>query len=225
MRTELEEYIRKTARARGISLAEVARRAGMSRQALYDSWQVDRYPSMSTVMRLANALEVHPLAILEPMFRGQPQNNTLHQGASTGTDRSAFLADASYPDGSEVLAGTRFRKGWTLQNLGSLTWQDRFLSCQDESLRVLNEDGQAVEIAPGLTPDQRHVPIPTVAPGERVTIEVDFTAPPTPATVISYWKMTDREGNFCFPDCQGVWAKVRVITPIGAAEQAPPPAG
>ncbi|MFW6278509.1 MAG: NBR1-Ig-like domain-containing protein [Halorhodospira sp.] len=221
MQTELEQYIRKTARARGLSLSEVARRAGMSRQALYDAWQPDHYPSMQTVVRIAEALAVHPLALLERLFQHAPADHHAHAPASArnGMDRSGFIRDENYPDGSEVLAGSRFRKGWTLQNLGDHPWVDRYLSCQDEAIQILDPRGQPRTIAPALIPEQQHVPLPRVDPDELVTVEVGFQAPEYPATVISYWKMTHADGTLCFPHAQGLSIKVRVITPIGAASQ------
>ncbi len=217
MQTELEQYIRKTARERGLPLAELARRAGMSRQALYDAWQPGRYPSMSTIVRIANALEVHPLALLEPMFRNDPNATGVTETVENGLDRSGFIGDLNYPDGAPVLAGSRFRKGWQLQNLGDQPWVDRYLTCQDDDIRILDTAGTPREIGARLVPLQPSVPLPRVDPGERVTLQVDFTAPQTPATVISYWKMTFADGSLCFPDARGVWAKVRVIAPIGTA--------
>ncbi|ABM61482.1 EAL domain-containing protein [Halorhodospira halophila] len=68
MSTELEVFIRRRANEQGLSLAEVARRAGMSRQSLYDCWSRDGYPNLATIVELAEVLGVHPLRLLELQF-------------------------------------------------------------------------------------------------------------------------------------------------------------
>ena len=223
MHTELEQYIRRTARARGLALSEVARRAGLSRQALYDAWRPDHYPSMNTILTLAQALEVHPLALLDALFRDHPDCIPASERESgAATDRSSFLGDASYPDGSQITAGSRFRKAWTLQNVGDTPWLDRFLVCQDDHVRIIDEQRDDVALAPSLMPDRPWVAIPPTRPGEEVTVEVDFTAPTVPTTAVSYWKMAYADGTLCFPGGYGVWVKVTVITPVGAARRNDP---
>ena len=74
MSTELEVFIRRCAKEQGLSLAEVARRAGMSRQSLYDFWSRDGYPNLGTVMEVAEALGIHPLRLLELQFPSNDQD-------------------------------------------------------------------------------------------------------------------------------------------------------
>lgn len=226
MHSNLECHIRKLARERGLSLAELARRAGMSRQALYGIWQPGHYPSMGTIISLAGALEVHPLSLLHQIFpsgsldpQGPSDPPVVSQSSSQqGVDRSAFIRDENYPDGCQLIAGNHFIKAWTLQNVGEHVWEDRYLVCQDSKVRIVSmENGEDIEIAESLIPDQRAVAIPRTLPDQSVTISVGFTVPSTPATVISYWKMAHADGTLCFAESRGVWVKVNVITPIGAA--------
>jgi hypothetical protein len=64
----------------------------------------------------------------------------------------------------------------------------------------------------GLTPTQRVVPIEDTFAGGYVDIAVEFTAPPYPCTVYSYWKMVDStEKNFYFPKSQGIYCLVSVV--------------
>lgn len=55
-----------------------------------------------------------------------------------------------------------------------------------------------------LTPDATVINIPDVAPSEKVTLEVVFTAPKVAGRYISYWKMVDCDHNICFPDTIGL---------------------
>ena len=76
-------------------------------------------------------------------------------------------------------------------------------------------NGQVL-LNPGLKPDQRHLPLPDVAPGGMLQVALWFTAPSQPCTVVSYWKMVATDGSLCFPAATGLWLMVRVMG-IGAA--------
>lgn len=78
-------------------------------------------------------------------------------------------------------------------------------------------NGGLLDIAEKLRPDHSILPIPNTQPGETVELSVDFTAPSTPCTVISYWKMLNPEGQFAFPASKGLWVKVRVTGVTQAA--------
>lgn len=228
MHSDLEYYIRTLARERGLNIAEVARRAGMSRQALYGIWKPGHYPSMGTIINLSRVLGVHPLSLLQQIFPAglEPENQDIQQqnGPSTttkqGTDRSAFIRDETFPDDTQVLAGSHFIKSWVLQNVGEQAWVDRYLLCRDTNVRLVSADSNdELEIAKPLQPDQNHIPIPKTLPGQTVTLSIGFTAPSIPATVISYWKMAFADGTLCFQNSRGIWVKVNIITPIGAASE------
>ena len=133
-------------------------------------------------------------------------------------DRSAFLQDVTYADGSPVEAGSRLEKIWAIQNTGDVTWEDRWLTCQDEDLEIRSGDGTPLTVGQNLVPENRSVPLPRTLPGESAEISVVFTAPTTPCTVISYWKMTYADGRLCFPEGHGLWAKVRVVAATMEAE-------
>lgn len=68
MSTKLELLIRTQARAQGLSLAEVARRANLSRQCLYNLCRCQANPTIYTVMDLAQTLELSPLQLFEAYF-------------------------------------------------------------------------------------------------------------------------------------------------------------
>ncbi|MBK1727455.1 NBR1-Ig-like domain-containing protein, partial [Halorhodospira neutriphila] len=153
MQADLEGYIRRAARRRGLRLTEVARRAGLSRQALYDAWQPGRYPSINTIISLAEALELHPLSLLQRLFTDTPQPSVYRVDASGQVDRGTFLDDGGCPDGTQVPAEGRFRKAWILQNTGEQPWRGRRLVCQDGQLRLCTADGHLLRLNPTLTPE------------------------------------------------------------------------
>ncbi|MCG5541929.1 MULTISPECIES: helix-turn-helix domain-containing protein [unclassified Halorhodospira] len=68
MSTELDLLIRKQARAQGLSLSEVARRANLSRQCLYNLCCCRANPTIFTIVELAQALKLRPLHLIQAYF-------------------------------------------------------------------------------------------------------------------------------------------------------------
>ncbi|MBK5943013.1 EAL domain-containing protein [Halorhodospira halophila] len=101
MSTELEVFIRRCANEQGLSLAEVARRAGMSRQSLYDFWSRDGYPNLGTVAEVAEVLGVHPLRLLELQFPdhgdGEDRCHTLRWNLDRAGLAAALLEHGPQP--------------------------------------------------------------------------------------------------------------------------------
>ncbi|EXJ09063.1 MULTISPECIES: NBR1-Ig-like domain-containing protein [Nitrincola] len=215
MNTKLEMYVRQRCRQLNQSLAEICRLAGISRQTLYECWQGEKQPSLNTLSSLAWALQVHPMRLLHMVF----EKTTLQREAQTYTpgDCSAFIRDVTHPDGALILAGTRFKKIWALQNVGNTPWTNRFLRCLDDEVVVFTKSGDVLNLAPNLQPETTLIPVPDTNPGDIVELEVTFQAPNTPGTVLSYWKMSWPDGSLCFPESRGVWVKVTIITPATAA--------
>ena len=76
-------------------------------------------------------------------------------------------------------------------------------------------DSSLIQPAPHqrmLIPEQWRVPIPETPPGATVDISVTFTAPSVPCSCISYWKMFDGEGTLLFPDMEGLYCLVQVVS-------------
>lgn len=216
MKNSIELFVRQRARELGVSLSEVCRRAGISRQTLYELAQVpQRLPALTTVVILADVLEVHPLRLLQMIFDDVPVRTRLRE--SDQIDRSAFMRDVTLPDGDAIELGQRFCKTWELQNVGKVVWEGRQLVCMDDEVMIFTRNGERLDVASPLSPDVRRVSIPRTLPGETVQISVWFTAPNIPGSVLSYWKMVHDDGTPCFPDSQGVWVKLRVITPSTGA--------
>lgn len=219
MKESLENYIRSRAIELGLSLSEVCRRASISRQTLYTLNQVSqKLPALQTIVSLADALHVHPLRLLQLVFDEVPIAQPLKQRHKRG-DHSAFVQE-TIPDGSLVLYGKRFIKTWEVQNVGRVPWEGRFLQCMDEEIVVTTRTGETLKIADGLRPTAMRVAVPTTAPGAVVRLTVEFTAPTTPGTFLSYWKSVYADGTQCFPKAQGLSVKVRVSTMATGAFEA-----
>ena len=210
----LHTYIRHRAAQLGLSLSALCRQAAISRHTLYALERAPRkLPSLTTLVALSQALDVHPMRLLQFVFDLVPIKPEQRRAASG--DRSAFVDDVTFPDGAVVSPGQRFQKIWALQNVGSVPWQGRALVCQDDELVIYDARNGQVLLSPGLQPDQRHLPLPDVAPGGMLHAALWFTAPSQPCTVVSYWKMVDADGALCFPGATGLWLMVKVMG-IGA---------
>lgn len=138
-------------------------------------------------------------------------------------DYSTFICDVTYPDDSIVYPNQIFTKKWSIQNSGIVPWEGRKLVCIDEEAIVCNRssEGTQNELRPDrfyhaaiynvLKPTKREVLIPDTLPGEPVTIEVEFQAPPLPCTAISYWKMYKDDGSLALKNQTGLYCRVKVI--------------
>ena len=90
-------------------------------------------------------------------------------------DSAAFVADVTYPDGSNVPLGGAFTKIWRLQNNGTCTWTT--------SYALVYVSGERFS-APAA------VAMPTnVAPGQTVDLAVNLTAPNQNGSYKGYWKL------------------------------------
>jgi len=90
-------------------------------------------------------------------------------------DSAAFVADVTYPDGSNVPLGGAFTKIWRLQNNGTCTWTT--------SYALVYVSGERFS-APAA------VAMPTnVGPGQTVDLAVDLTAPNQNGPYRGYWKL------------------------------------
>lgn len=216
MSSAIETYIRQRAAQLGLSLSEVCRRSGMSRQTVYSLGQHGKLPALATVVALAEALLVHPMRLLQVLFDEVP----LHHAPALQAlreDRSAFGRDVTVPDGMLVLQGQRFTKTWEIHNTGKVPWVGRFLQCMDDDLVVYSRLGEQLNLAPNLQPAVQRIAIPDTAPGQAVELSVDFVAPMAPGAMLSYWKMCLADGTVCFPDSRGLWVKVAVTSLASSA--------
>jgi transcriptional regulator with XRE-family HTH domain len=208
----LGKYIRTRASEQSLSLSEVCRRAGTSRQTLYAlSVPRARLPDLETLTAIALALDVHPIRLVQLVFEDHRLPNKLQRTQVDRGDRSIFVRDVTVPDGEVVYAGTRFTKVWEVQNVGTVAWERRHLECVDDDIVVYAQTGEVLRITEPLRPAQRRIEVPFTAPGAVVQLSVDFEAPRLPCTCFSYWKSFFEDGTPCFPEAVGLSVKVRVV--------------
>jgi len=97
-------------------------------------------------------------------------------------DDSIWVADVTYPDGTEVTPGQDFVKTWKIRNTGSCTWGTGY--------SVIFAYGEKMSgVSEPLTS--------TVAPNEEVEISVRFKAPNNTGQFSSVWRMANA-GNSPF---------------------------
>jgi hypothetical protein len=106
------------------------------------------------------------------------------------------LIEGNGAEGPFVKVGTTFEQRWELENTGFCTWHERILK----------------EVASdGLQPSADAAPVGATDPGERVTLEMTFTAPAEPASCRSVWQMVDADGHPCFPWAPGIRCQVLAV--------------
>ena len=125
-------------------------------------------------------------------------------------DRASFVEDVTYPDNTEVAAGTTFVKTWRLRNNGSCTWTS--------SYALVFDKGDAMN-----GPASAQLTTGTVAPGQLIDVSVTLKAPSSTGTYQGYWKL--RNGNGAVfgigADAQDpFWVKIKVTNPATATPAA-----
>lgn len=220
MPENLDTYIRQRVQALDISLSELCREAGVSRQTLYDLADIPRkLPTLATLIQLARVLGVHPLRLLNLVFDSEPGlvAALAAPARKLRSDQSAFVRDVTFPDDTLVFPGQRFVKTWEVQNVGKVAWENRFLQCVDEEIVVYARSGEKLMIAGSLKPQVQRISVPLTKPGDAALLSVSFVAAALPGTVMSYWKSVFEDGRLCFPKASGLWCKVRVSSLTMAA--------
>jgi hypothetical protein len=94
-------------------------------------------------------------------------------------DATAFIADVTIPDYSEVAPGETFRKTWLIQNTGTCAW--------DQNYRMGFVGGY------DMSGDPKKIG-QVIEPGQEAYLSVDFTAPDTAGQYISYWRLGTKQG-------------------------------
>lgn len=217
MNETLASYVIQRTAALGLSGSALCRTAQISRQTLHTLLNApDKMPTLPTLLALANALQVHPVRLVQLVCNDNPELFAPPRRKRLRGDASAFVRDVTYPDGELVLPGQRFTKTWEMQNVGHVVWEGRLLQCMDEEIVVYSRSGETLHLAQSLRPAVSRVAIPTTGPGGVVQLQVELTAPVLPGTVLSYWKSTFADGTPCFPGAAGVWVKV-VVTSLAVA--------
>ena len=113
-----------------------------------------------------------------------------------------FIQDLTYPDENmtnpAVLPpGTAFSKGWRVRNVGTCTWDSRYI--------LSYVGGNSPLSAMGGNP----IPINgTVAPGQEYDIYLNLVSPLTPGVYQGFWQLLDSQGT---PFGERIWVGIRVL--------------
>lgn len=212
---EFSEYVRARAASLGISISELARLTGISRQGLYGLLDgTSGQAKISTLMALASALRVHPVVLFRHLVHQMNMPKFATTGSKYQCDASGFVRDVTIPDNDIVTTGQTFTKVWEIQNVGHVVWKNRRLICVDQPVgfAAIMEGIALPNPNRLLKPTHHSIDIPETQPGDTVMLSVEFTSPDYPCNVMSYWKMTDESGDICFPETEGLSCLVQVVS-------------
>jgi hypothetical protein len=96
-------------------------------------------------------------------------------------DSARFVTDISIPDGTNIVAGTRFVKTWRLKNVGTCTWTT--------SYSLVFTSGNAMG-------SPASFPMPTsVSPDQNVDISVELVAPSQTGSYRGNWMLRNASGQ------------------------------
>jgi hypothetical protein len=102
--------------------------------------------------------------------------------ASSCSDMATFVQDVTVLDDTRFSPGEAFTKTWRLLNSGTCTWTPNY------ALIFLDGDqmtGQSSQRFPS-----------EVAPGEKIDLSIDLTAPASSGTYRGNWMLQNEDGNF-----------------------------
>jgi len=92
-----------------------------------------------------------------------------------------FIRHETYPDNSEITAGTNFQKSWVIRNIGTLKWPDGCYFLQIDRANDLN--------APLRTP------VNSINPNEELIVTVPMKTPNLPGLYQTYFKLCSPQGK------------------------------
>jgi DNA-binding XRE family transcriptional regulator len=217
---DLANFLNTRAKELHLSATTISKTVGISRQTWYRLLNADiQQARIETLMRVAEVLQVN-LMELSSLYTNQltrSQKASVPVGQSN--DACSFIRDITYPLNAMVKGQQAFEKKWEIINLGSTPWVNRRLICVDEAFEMhlkRRDNGLLIrEQTHRLKPHQASVAIPLTAPGEHVILSASFYAPKMSGTVISFWKMINAQGEYCFPSNTGLSCQVRVVQGMG----------
>jgi transcriptional regulator with XRE-family HTH domain len=212
---DFQQYITNRCKELNMSISELSRQSNISRQAMHKIMNdKTSSPRLTTIVSMAYVLKVSPIHLFRNLLNDIELPNYTSDGAKVEGDGSSFIADVTYPDNSNVPVNQTFVKIWQIQNVGDVDWEGRQFICVDVPPIINVNLPEGVKPPPsslGLKPTLTMVSMPFTKSGAIAQIVVEFTAPPYPCSVFSYWKMIDAEGEFCFPNLVGLYCHVNVI--------------
>ena len=160
-----------------------------------------------------NTVPVKTMQISTPT--GGPTNAPPTSAAPTSIpcNWAAFEADASYPDGTEVLVGANIEKKWRLKNIGSCPWTSAY--------RIIFKDGERMN-----APDQVEFTSQSISPGQSIELGVPLTVPANPGKYRSNFLLKSSDG-IIFGVGNGAdepfFIEIKALVPTPTPSQTPPP--
>jgi hypothetical protein len=124
-----------------------------------------------------------PFAFNTPATGFTPLASAVPTESVPACNDSAFVADITIPDGSEVHPGHNFTKVWEIKNTGTCTWDEGYALVYQGGVF----DGYDIEI---------ELRSQFVEPGETTKFEVNLTAPEKEGEATDCWKMRGDDGYY-----------------------------
>jgi hypothetical protein len=114
-----------------------------------------------------------------------PTNTPIYTPTNTPIpcNLAGFVSDVTYPDNTLVAPNQTFPKTWRIRNVGSCSWNSSYL--------LVFDHGDGMGVTAGYT---QSLTAGVVNPGQMVDLTVNMTAPATPGTYTSYWRLRDPGG-------------------------------
>lgn len=201
----LAAYILLIIEKRGITREEFARRVGLSRAGFYKL--LDKLTGreigelrLSTLIKLARGLEMPYLALIQELT-GASHGSTHAKGEPFMAGDAFRLFEDSGVNIPTMCCGAEFVQRWMLHNTGAVPWRHRRMVCLDSCIFAMRPGARCgtALVFPKLLPFDNELPIEPTAPEETAVVQTRFHAPSNPGMAVSYWKMVNLEGEFCFP--------------------------
>ncbi len=96
-------------------------------------------------------------------------------------DDSKFEKDVTIPDGTVIQAGATFLKTWRIRNTGTTTWGPAYELAYYKDVQMTSLDS---------------VSLPVVEPGEVTDVSIELTAPLSPGSYKSTWRIHNLQKQF-----------------------------
>lgn len=122
-------------------------------------------------------------SIYTPTWTAIPTSTSIPTRTTNPTpcNWAAFVSE-TYPDDTQVVAGTTFEKSWRLKNIGTCIWTSGY--------KLIFASGDAMG-----APASKTMTNAAVAPGETVDVTVTLTAPTTEGTYKGNFRLQAPDGS------------------------------
>ncbi|EMD32629.1 hypothetical protein CERSUDRAFT_118662, partial [Gelatoporia subvermispora B] len=111
---------------------------------------------------------------------------------------ATFISDVNVPDGQVFPPGAEFVKSWKMKNNGTRDWPESTELVYVAGNRMPSGENSQMRVNVGAVPVDAEVEI----------VAGEMKAPEDPGRYISYWRLTDGNGNFFG---HSVWVEINVI--------------